>query len=127
MASNYNAQNGNRDWETAVKNNARTVKFTHTLDQPGYHTLRVWMVDLAVVLEKLVVNLGGLKPSYLGPPESWRGDRPAPTGSLQHGAAHVRFAGARSSAYGIRPFPTSEGWGKALKTMRQVHFPWRDV
>jgi hypothetical protein len=26
--------------------------------------------DLAVVLEKIVVDLGGLKPSYLGPPES---------------------------------------------------------
>jgi hypothetical protein len=30
---------------------------------------------------------------------------------------HVAFAGARSSAYGIRPFPSPEGWGKALKTM----------
>ncbi len=34
----------------------------------------------------------------------------------------IEFAGARSSAYGIRPFPTAEGWGKALQTM-SGYFP----
>ncbi len=34
----------------------------------------------------------------------------------------IEFAGVRSSAYGIRPFPTAEGWGKALKTM-SGYFP----
>jgi hypothetical protein len=31
------------------------------------------MVDPAVVLQKIVIDLGGLKPNYLGPPESYRG------------------------------------------------------
>ena len=69
----YIAQHGNMDWEKCVGDNARLVRTMHTLTKPGYHTLELWMVDPGVVLEKLVVNLGGVKPSYLGPPESyWR-------------------------------------------------------
>jgi hypothetical protein len=36
---------------------------------------------------------------------------------LDRGEKNVRYAGARSSAYGIRPFPSPEGWTSALKTM----------
>ncbi len=59
------------EWETSVKDNARHVTATLPVDKPGYHTLKVWMVDPGVVLQKVVVDLGGLKPSYLGPPESY--------------------------------------------------------
>jgi hypothetical protein len=71
VPANFNAQNGNRDWEESVKNNCRRVKSAHQIAKPGYHTLKIWMVDPAVVLEKIVVNAGGVKPSYLGPPESF--------------------------------------------------------
>jgi len=37
----------------------------------GYHTLKFAMVDPGVVLEKLVISGSSLKPSYLGPPESF--------------------------------------------------------
>ncbi len=71
----YNAQNGNRDWEEAVRNNARIVTTPHAVGAAGRHTLKIWMVDPAVVLEKIVVTTGGapLRPSYLGPEESYRG------------------------------------------------------
>lgn len=39
---------------------------------------------------------------------------PAQTASAK---PNVEFAGARSSNYGIRPFPSPAGWGTALKTM----------
>jgi hypothetical protein len=71
VPQDYIAQHGNMDWEKCVGDNARPVRTTHTLTKPGYHTLKIWMVDPGVVLEKLVVDLGGLKPSYLGPPESY--------------------------------------------------------
>ena len=47
---------------------------------------------------------------------------PAGTNAGAPVGGQIVFAGARSSAYGIRPFPTAEGWGKALKTM-SGYFP----
>ncbi len=66
----YSAQNGNRDWERTVILNTRSSRTTHRIGKAGYHTLKVWMVDPGVVLEKIVVDLGGVRPSSLGPPES---------------------------------------------------------
>jgi len=65
------AQNSLHDWEESVKDNVRDIKSKHTVSGSGYHVLKFWMVDPAIVLEKLVVDLGGLKASYLGPPESY--------------------------------------------------------
>ena len=67
------AENMQQDWETSVKDNVRKSVSKHSVAGTGYHTLRVWMVDPGVVVEKIVVNLGGVKPSYLGPVESYRG------------------------------------------------------
>ena len=67
------AHNSTEDWSTSVKDEVRKAKSTFTIATPGYHTLKFWMVDPGVVLQKLVINLGGVKPSYLGPPESYRG------------------------------------------------------
>jgi hypothetical protein len=71
VPADYTAMDGNHDWETTVKDSVRKVKTTFTLSKTGYHTLKFWMVDPGVVLQKLVVNLGGVQPSYLGPPESY--------------------------------------------------------
>jgi len=65
------AHNSVHDWSQSVEDSVRKSKSTHTVAKTGYHTLKFWMVDPGVVLQKLVVNLGGVKPSYLGPPESY--------------------------------------------------------
>jgi len=57
-------------WGRWVSNNIIVKTTDHIIDQPGKHTIRFWMVDPAVVLQKIVVDLGGLKPSYLGPEET---------------------------------------------------------
>jgi len=67
------AQDSLQDWEESVKDSVRTVTSTHVLAKSGYHVLKFWMVDPGIVLQKVIVDLGGLRPSYLGPPESYRG------------------------------------------------------
>ncbi|WP_184542108.1 glycosyl hydrolase 115 family protein [Mucilaginibacter sp. FT3.2] len=58
-----------KDWAEAVSDNIRKMITKHHITQPGIHTIKYWMVDAGVVLQKVVVDAGGLKPSYLGPPE----------------------------------------------------------
>jgi hypothetical protein len=71
LPQNFNASNGNRSWEASVRDNRRIVSWKHDLRAAGQHTLKVWMIDPGVVLQKIVVDLGGQRPSYLGPPETF--------------------------------------------------------
>jgi len=59
-----------RIWGKWVADNIIIKNTNHTLRRPGRHVLKYWMVSPAVVLQKLVVDLGGLQVSYLGPPET---------------------------------------------------------
>jgi hypothetical protein len=61
-----------RTWEKWVANNIIIKTSTHTISKPGKHIVRYWMVNPAVVVQKLVVNIGKQEESYLGPPETIR-------------------------------------------------------
>jgi hypothetical protein len=63
--------NSEKDWAQAVSDGVRRVTVPLKMTAPGYHTLKVWAIDPAVVVERLVVSHGALRPSYLGPPESF--------------------------------------------------------
>jgi hypothetical protein len=65
------ADHSNQAWEQSVSDNIKVAVSKHRLDRPGPHVLKFWMVNPGVVLQKLVVDTGGLRPSYLGPPESF--------------------------------------------------------
>lgn len=71
VSADFNATHGNVDWEKTVADNARFSESLHSIKKSGYHTLKIWMVDQGVVLQKLIVDLGGLKQSYMGAPESY--------------------------------------------------------
>jgi len=66
------AHHSSEDWAMSVQDEVRKVRTNFSIAHAGYHTLKFSMVDPGVVLQKLVVNLGGVEPSYLGPPESYR-------------------------------------------------------
>ena len=65
-----NANNDFKTWCGWVSNNVILKHTIHSSLNQGKHTLKYWMVDAGVVLQKLVIDFGGLKQSYLGPPET---------------------------------------------------------
>ncbi|MDO7745203.1 MAG: glycosyl hydrolase 115 family protein, partial [Pedobacter sp.] len=58
-------------WRKSVADNIKIFKTPLKFDNPGKHTLKYWMISPGVVLQKLVLDLGGLKPAFLGPPETF--------------------------------------------------------
>jgi hypothetical protein len=58
-------------WERSVADCIRVGISEHDLPKAGAHVLKLWLVDTGVVVEKIVVEAGGERPCYLGPPESF--------------------------------------------------------
>ena len=66
------ADGSEKHWEQIVSDGAARFTSEHELARPGRHTLKFWALDPGLVLQRLVIDAGGLQPSYLGPPESVR-------------------------------------------------------
>lgn len=60
------------DWETVVKDAVRRSTNVIDLTRVGEHQLNLWLLEPEIVLTKVVLDLGGERVSYLGPPESYR-------------------------------------------------------
>lgn len=67
ISTEYNTEAA---WGQSVADNIKIFKTSLKFDKPGKHIIKYWMVSPGVVLQKLVLDLGGLKPSFLGPPET---------------------------------------------------------
>ena len=68
---NIHAGKTQHDWEESVSNNITLAISNHIINAVGQHILKVWMVDPGIVIQKLTVQTGVEKPSYLGHPESY--------------------------------------------------------
>lgn len=66
------ADMSNPTWEETVRTDVRRATTTHSVKNAGAHKLRIYSLDPGVTLQKIVIDTGGLKPSYLGPEESQR-------------------------------------------------------
>lgn len=60
-----------RAWEKSVANSIIVKTSNHSFKKKGHHTVKFYMVDSGVVLQKIVVETTGMKESYLGPPETF--------------------------------------------------------
>jgi hypothetical protein len=74
LTSNPNPPDLNRDpvWNKWVADNINIQISKHKIEKPGKHILKFWMIDPGVVLQKIVIDNGGMKESYLGPVESFK-------------------------------------------------------
>ncbi len=69
--SNYADLNQDSLWNQWVAGNINIETTTLSVKNTGEHILKYWMIDPGIDLQKIVIDAGGLKQSYLGPPESF--------------------------------------------------------
>lgn len=58
-------------WSDAVVKNGWSSNVYRTTSV-GSHTLNIWLLEPGLVLQRIVIDLGGVETSYLGPPESYK-------------------------------------------------------
>jgi len=57
-------------WNKWVAENIIIKSSKHSIAVAGKHLLKYWMVNPGLVLQKLVLDFGGVQQSYFGPPET---------------------------------------------------------
>lgn len=71
---NVHKDSSDSNWNMSVANNIKILTSNHAIEKPGKHTLKFYGLDSGLVLQKIVIETekGELKPTYLGPPESFK-------------------------------------------------------
>ncbi len=57
-------------WKQNVLKNASVQSVKQIVNKAGKHTLKIWMVDSGVMLDQILIDLGGWKSSYAFPKET---------------------------------------------------------
>ena len=58
------------EWLQNTLKNAAVKSAEQIVNKAGKHTLKVWMVDPGVMIDQILIDLGGWKDSYAFPPET---------------------------------------------------------
>tara|TARA_R110000868_G_scaffold21548_4_gene89240 strand:- start:2822 stop:5725 length:2904 start_codon:yes stop_codon:yes gene_type:complete len=56
-----------REWASNIIRNSAINKTVVQISKPGKHTLKIFAIDPGMIIQKVVIDFGGLKASYLGP------------------------------------------------------------
>jgi hypothetical protein len=67
---NVNQTYTQRQIDTWLANRINQTTTKHLIATTGVHKLRIRVLEPGIVLQKIIIDTGGLKPSYLGPPQS---------------------------------------------------------
>ena len=67
---NVNQKYTEREFEGWQANHINQTKTKHPITTAGLHCLRIRVLEPGIVLQKIIIDTGGLKNSYLGAPES---------------------------------------------------------
>jgi hypothetical protein len=67
---NINQKYTQREIDNWQANRINTTTTRHSIAAPGLHRLRIRVLEPGIVLQKILINTGGLKSSYLGAPQS---------------------------------------------------------
>lgn len=67
---NFDLKPDTPQWNKAVSDNVVDLTAVFNGLLAGPHTVRIFRIDGNIVVERVIVDMGGLGPSYLGPPES---------------------------------------------------------
>ena len=60
----------NDEWKQNVLKNATQKLAKQVINKAGKHTLKIWMVDPGVMIDQVLIDLGGKKQSYAFPKET---------------------------------------------------------
>ena len=67
---NINKEYSTREMEKWQASRINQTKSKHKINTTGVHWLYIRVLEPGIVLQKILINTGGLQPSYLGAPES---------------------------------------------------------
>ncbi len=66
------------EWKQNVLRNSAQRSVTSLPLNPGRHTLKIYLLDPGVVLDRFIIDLGGLQPAYSAIPETRKATGPTP-------------------------------------------------
>lgn len=66
----FETKGRSEEWKQNVLKNASVQSVKQIVDKAGKHTLKIWMVDPGVMIDQVLIDLGGWKNSYAFPKET---------------------------------------------------------